>query len=294
MPFVAPATWTNRRRRVSGSLQVRARHATGRPSPSSGTNGRRATKSVGQRAIRGRRDGPRPDVVGEQPLPAFHVAGEARTRAPAGRRRRSPIVLRIASGRQQRGEVARVERPAGRRRGRPSRGPSSPGRAGGRRSAARRTRTARAGRGTPGPATTRRPWPGTGAPSPARRPRTLPAPAAGRGPDRRGRELGRDEAPVEALAGERVEEARRVADEEPARAGPPGHPVAERPGAGDRVAAARRAATRPASSLGRRDRRPRSRPRPPAPPRRRRSARHVRPSTIPTFTRPPATGAIPT
>ncbi len=45
IPFVAPATWTNRRRRVAGSCQVRLRHVTGIPRPSSGTNGRRATKS---------------------------------------------------------------------------------------------------------------------------------------------------------------------------------------------------------------------------------------------------------
>ena len=45
MPFVAPATWTNRRRRVAGSCHVRLRQVTGSPSPSTGTNGRRATKS---------------------------------------------------------------------------------------------------------------------------------------------------------------------------------------------------------------------------------------------------------
>ena len=33
MPFVAPATWTNRRRRVAGSCQVRLRQVTGMPEP---------------------------------------------------------------------------------------------------------------------------------------------------------------------------------------------------------------------------------------------------------------------
>ena len=40
---------------------------------------------------------------------------------------------------------------------------------------------------------------------------------------------------MEAFAGERIEETGGVADEEPAASGPPRHPVAERPGAGDRV-----------------------------------------------------------
>ena len=59
---------------------------------------------------------------------------------------------------------------------------------------------------------------------------------------------------MEALAGERVEEARGIADQEPAAAGPPGHPVAERPGADDRVG---RAAAAPLRGVvvGRRDRR---------------------------------------
>ncbi len=45
MPFVAPATWWNRSRRVAGSCQVRLRQATGTPAPSHGTTTRRATKS---------------------------------------------------------------------------------------------------------------------------------------------------------------------------------------------------------------------------------------------------------
>ena len=73
IPFVAPATWTNRRRRVAGSCQVRLRHVTGIPRPSSGTNGRRAMKSHTRRvAVVADRD--RPRVVGEQPLPARDVA----------------------------------------------------------------------------------------------------------------------------------------------------------------------------------------------------------------------------
>ena len=54
IPFVAPATWTNRSRSVSGSLQVRDRQVTGRPSPSTPMSGRRATKSA-TRAPSGRR-----------------------------------------------------------------------------------------------------------------------------------------------------------------------------------------------------------------------------------------------
>ncbi len=46
MPRVAPATWTNRRRRAAGSAHVRERHATGRPMPRIGTSGRRAMKST--------------------------------------------------------------------------------------------------------------------------------------------------------------------------------------------------------------------------------------------------------
>ena len=43
IPFVAPATWTNRSRSVSGSFQVLASHVTGRPSPRRSMRGRRAT-----------------------------------------------------------------------------------------------------------------------------------------------------------------------------------------------------------------------------------------------------------
>ena len=40
---------------------------------------------------------------------------------------------------------------------------------------------------------------------------------------------------MDALAGERIEEARRIADEQPAPSGPTRHPVTERPGAGQLV-----------------------------------------------------------
>ena len=46
IPRVAPATWTKRSRRVSGSLQVRDRQVTGSPSPRTPISGRRATKST--------------------------------------------------------------------------------------------------------------------------------------------------------------------------------------------------------------------------------------------------------
>ena len=46
IPFVGPATWTNRSRSVSGSFQVRAGQTTGRPSPRTPMSGRRATKST--------------------------------------------------------------------------------------------------------------------------------------------------------------------------------------------------------------------------------------------------------
>ena len=42
MPFVAPPWWMNRIRQVCGSLHVRDRHATGRPTPSGPNTGRRA------------------------------------------------------------------------------------------------------------------------------------------------------------------------------------------------------------------------------------------------------------
>ena len=45
MPRVAPAVCTKRSLRVAGSCQVRLRHVTGIPRPSTGTNGRRAMKS---------------------------------------------------------------------------------------------------------------------------------------------------------------------------------------------------------------------------------------------------------
>ena len=72
---------------------------------------------------------------------------------------------------------------------------------------------------------------------------------------------------MQAFTGERVQEARGVTDKEPAAAGPPGHPVAERPGAHDRVA---RAAAAPGGAVVARRRDPGHdlvRYRPPAPPR---------------------------
>ena len=131
--------------------------------------------------------------------------------------------------------------------------------------------------------------------SPGRRPRTAPVRAARRcAEDRGGRELGRDERAVEALAGERVEEPGRVADQEPARPGAAGHAMPSGAGAGDGVAAARRRARRPgrrrsAGSRPRSRRRRRRAPRPGEAP-----AATSGPSTIPTLTRPPGTGAIPT
>ena len=142
-----------------------------------------------------------------------------------------------------------------RERGRPSRDPSSHGRPVAWRAVGRRTRTAPAGRGTPGPARRRRPWRRTGgasrgrrrrAASPCERRSSSAARIAPRG------ELGRHERAMEPLAGERVEEPDRVPDEEPARAGPPRDPDAERRRARDRVAAPA-GPPRPGSSPGGRD-----------------------------------------
>ena len=55
------------------------------------------------------------------------------------------------------------------------------------------------------------------------------------GVDRLGRETGGDQGPMETLTGEWVEEAGRVANEQPAGAGAPGDPVPERDGALHRV-----------------------------------------------------------
>ena len=46
MPRVAPATWTNRRRRTAGSAQVRDRQVDRQAEPEDGTSGRRAMKSA--------------------------------------------------------------------------------------------------------------------------------------------------------------------------------------------------------------------------------------------------------
>ena len=76
IPFVAPATWTNRSRRVAGSLQVRARQATGRPSPRTPTSGTARDEVDDERPVGPALDLARPSVVGEQPLPALDVPGE--------------------------------------------------------------------------------------------------------------------------------------------------------------------------------------------------------------------------
>ena len=90
------------------------------------------------------------------------------------------------------------------------------------------------------------------------------------------------------FAGERVEEAGGVADQQPARPGAPGHAMAERPGAGDGVASARRGATRRGRrrSAGSAATIESATARAPSPARAPR--RHDRPSTIPMLTRPPA------
>ena len=117
MPFVAPATWTNRSRRVAGSFQVRLRQATGIPRPRNGTNGRRArrTRTRGRRPARVA-DRPRSRVVGEEALPARDVAGQRGTRARAARRRRCRWWCASLSG--PTGRVPRstsVDQPTGRR-----------------------------------------------------------------------------------------------------------------------------------------------------------------------------------
>ena len=75
----------------------------------------RATKSTTSDPSARAARGPRPGVVGEQPLPALDVVGEGEDQ----RRRRSDVdadrgVHRSSSWRQQRGEEARVQRAAGR------------------------------------------------------------------------------------------------------------------------------------------------------------------------------------
>ena len=96
-----------------------------------------------------------------------------------------------------------------------------------------------AARGTPGRATTRRPWRRTGG---AWRGRRRGALADCREGPRDGTcaELGRDDRAMESLPGERVEEPGGVADHQPRGAGAPGHAVAERAGAGDAVEACSR------------------------------------------------------
>ena len=83
MPLVAPATWTKRRRSASGSDHVRARHATGSPSPSRGRPG-----AVRRSPRRGRRrparlGHPRAGVMGEEPLPALDAAASRKTSSGA-------------------------------------------------------------------------------------------------------------------------------------------------------------------------------------------------------------------
>ena len=60
-------------------------------------SGRRATKSTTSEPSARRPTRPRPRVVGEQPLPALHVAGEAEDELGRGRRRRCAIVLLTAA-----------------------------------------------------------------------------------------------------------------------------------------------------------------------------------------------------
>ena len=101
---------------ASGSDQVRARHATGRPRPRTGTSGRRATKSTTQRAVGRRSRARRAGVVGEQRSPALDVAGEPEhelgRRVDVDRRSCSRIMVVMAPA-ARRGS-------AGRARGRPA------------------------------------------------------------------------------------------------------------------------------------------------------------------------------
>ena len=113
---VAPATWTNRSRRVRARDQVRARHATGRPMPRTGTNGRRAMKSTTSVVRAG----------APEPSSARSGAGGRAQRSTSRARPNTSVGRRgdvdgdrgvhrpVRSRRQERGEEARVERTAGR------------------------------------------------------------------------------------------------------------------------------------------------------------------------------------
>ena len=90
IPFVAPPRWTKRsRQRRPARSTSRDRQATGRPSPRTGTSGRRATISAVSRPSPSRSTGRHRDVVGQQPRPALDVAGEAEHEARRARQRRS-------------------------------------------------------------------------------------------------------------------------------------------------------------------------------------------------------------
>ena len=117
------------------------------------------------------------------------------------------------------------------------------------------------------------------------------APSAGM--DRRRGQLGRHERPMEALPGERVEEPGGVADEQPARSGPPRHAMPDRPGARDaRPAAPPTRHVAGSSSVGGIAATSRVGDGPRAVTLRPRRAT-LGPSTMPMLTRPPGTGAIP-
>ena len=113
-------------------------------------SGRRATKSTTSAAVGAALDRPRAGVVGQQPLPALDVAGERGRRGRAARdvdgdravHRSAAERHAGASWREERGEVARVERAAGRNEiAHHETHRRTNGRCG-RRPAARRTRTA--------------------------------------------------------------------------------------------------------------------------------------------------------
>ena len=128
MPRVAPATWTKRSRRVAGSCHVRLRQVTGIPRPSPGrTAAARRSRTRARRPPRA--DDRRARVVGEQPLPARHVArepvDELRRRRDVDADRRAhaqrPAAPRAQATRSTTGSVVEVGRTGSTRRGRSSR-----------------------------------------------------------------------------------------------------------------------------------------------------------------------------
>ena len=281
---------------TSGSAHVRDRQATGSPSPRSGTSGRRATKSDDERpsAARARRLASARSGAGARP--ALDVAGQPEHEVG----RRVDVDARSWSA----SVVAHGARSAARKRGSSARpaGTRSPitrpivarTASRDRRPAGRRTRTAPGAPGTPGPATTRA--------SLARNRRAHRAvvggearrsPAAARRRDGRGRRA----RPRRARgAGPRPVNGSRNPAASPTSSQPGPGPPARPGGRAARRRRPRRAAAPPARRPGRPRWRARTRrsdrataARPVA--RQRRPPR--RPSTIPTFTRPPGTGRDP-